>query len=117
MQGQLAWYIGGPILGLCVVACRALFNGRLGVTGGFSELIDKVRHRRFDFDWRGYFAIGIVVGGFLFALVNGAPSFEGYGWLTRTFEGGAAILIVPIMLVCGLLIGYGANTAGGCTSG
>ncbi len=39
---QLAWYVAGPILGLCVVACRALFNGRLGVTGGFSEVIGKL---------------------------------------------------------------------------
>jgi uncharacterized membrane protein YedE/YeeE len=117
MDGQLAWYIGGPILGLCVVACRVLFNGRLGVTGGYSELIDKLRHRSLDFDWRGYFAIGILVGGILFALVNGGPSFDGYGWLTRTFEDAEAIVIAPILLVCGVLIGYGAKTAGGCTSG
>jgi uncharacterized membrane protein YdcZ (DUF606 family) len=31
---QLAWYVAGPVLGVCVVACRILFNARLGVTGG-----------------------------------------------------------------------------------
>jgi uncharacterized membrane protein YedE/YeeE len=118
MQGQLAWYIGGPILGLCVVACRVLFNGRLGVTGGYSELVDKVRHRSLNFDWRGWFAIGILAGAILFAIVNGGATFDGYGWLTRTFhDGGGKILIGGILLVCGVLIGYGAKMGGGCTSG
>ena len=43
LHSQLAWYIAGPALGLCVVACRALFNGRLGVTGGYSEVVGRPR--------------------------------------------------------------------------
>ena len=35
MHDQLAWYIAGPVLGLCVVACRALFGARLGVNVGY----------------------------------------------------------------------------------
>src|ERR1039458_9002905 len=46
LHSQLAWYIAGPALGLCVVACRALFNGRLGVTGGYSEGVGRPRGRR-----------------------------------------------------------------------
>ena len=42
MKEQLAWYIAGPVLGLCVVAFRGLLNARLGVTGGFSELIGRL---------------------------------------------------------------------------
>ena len=30
VREQLAWYIGGPLLGLCVVALRWLLNERLG---------------------------------------------------------------------------------------
>lgn len=43
LHPQLPWYIAGPALGLCVVACRLLINGRLGVTGGYSELIPASR--------------------------------------------------------------------------
>jgi uncharacterized membrane protein YedE/YeeE len=114
---QLAWYIAGPVLGLCVVACRALFNGRLGVTGGFSELIGKLGQGSLSFDWRGWFAIGLFVGGTLFALSAGGPDFHGYGWLTDTFTGAGRILIAPILLGAGVAIGYGAKLAGGCTSG
>src|SRR5436190_14441341 len=117
LHPQLAWYVAGPILGLCVVACRLLFNARLGVTGGFSELIGQVSRRSFSFDWRGWFAIGLFAGGALFALVAGGPDFHGYGWLTDTFTGSSRVWIAPILLASGVLIGYGAKLAGGCTSG
>jgi uncharacterized membrane protein YedE/YeeE len=117
LHDQLAWYVAGPVLGLCVVACRVLFNGRLGVTGGFSELVDRLRSGSVAFDWRGWFAIGIVAGGALFALVAGGPVFHGYGWLTATFDGSARVAIPAILLVAGVLIGFGAKVAGGCTSG
>jgi uncharacterized protein len=115
---QLAWYLAGPTLGLCVVACRVLFNGRLGVTGGFSELIEKFSQRSLDLDWRGWFAIGVFLGGTLFLLLSGGPTFHDYGWLTRTFDGfTGGVAIVAILFGAGILIGYGAKLSGGCTSG
>ncbi|HEX4735210.1 MAG TPA: YeeE/YedE thiosulfate transporter family protein [Thermoleophilaceae bacterium] len=117
LHDQLAWYVAGPALGLCVVAVRLLFNARLGVTGGFSELVGKLSRGSVRFDWRGWFAIGIFAGGALFALIAGGPDFHGYGWLTDAFTGSSRIWIVPILFFAGILIGYGAKVAGGCTSG
>jgi uncharacterized protein len=117
LHQQLAWYIAGPALGLCVIVCRLLFNGRLGITGGYSELVSKLGARSLSFDWRGWLLIGVVLGGTIFALAAGGPDFHGYGWLTRELHGGAEALIGPILLVAGVLIGYGAKLAGGCTSG
>lgn len=118
MDHQLAWYVAGPALGACVVACRALFNGHLGVTGGFSELVTQLGRGSLRFDWRGWFALGIVVGGLLFGLVIGGTDIAGYGWLTRTFDGaGGAVAVAALLLLAGLAIGYGAKTMGGCTSG
>jgi len=117
LHHQVPWFIAGPIIGLCVVAARALFNARLGVTGGFSELVARLSRRSLAFDWRGWFAIGIVAGGALFALVAGGANFEGYGWLTATFHGAARWVIPVVLLGAGALIGYGAKVAGGCTSG
>jgi uncharacterized protein len=37
--------------------------------------------------------------------------------LTRTFTGGWAVLVPVVLIVAGVLIGFGAKTAGGCTSG
>jgi uncharacterized membrane protein YedE/YeeE len=117
LHDQLAWYVAGPVLGLCVVAVRLLFNARLGVTGGFSELVGKLSHGSVRFDWRGWFAVGIFIGGALVALVAGGPDFHGYGWLTDAFSGSNRIWIVPILFAAGVLVGYGAKVAGGCTSG
>ena len=117
LHSQLAWYVAGPVLGLCVVACRLLFNGRLGVTGGFSEIVGRLRARQTTFDWRGWFLIGVLLGGTLFGLIAGGPDFHGYGWLTASLHGSARALIAPVLLLSGVLIGFGAKLAGGCTSG
>jgi uncharacterized protein len=117
LRDQLAWYVAGPVLGLCVVALRALLNGRLAVTGGYSDVITRLGRRSLAFDWRGWFVIGVLAGGVVFAVLRGGPGFHGYGWLTDTFHGPAQILIAVVLLVAGVLIGFGATTAGGCTSG
>ncbi|MDQ6836390.1 MAG: hypothetical protein M3016_09410, partial [Actinomycetota bacterium] len=97
LHPQLPWYIAGPVLGLCVVACRLLLNGRLGITGGYSELIGRLRGRSLSFDWRGWFLIGVVAGGAAFAILAGGPDFHGYGWLTASLHGSDQVLIVPIL--------------------
>jgi len=118
LDQQLAWYVAGPLLGLCVVACRSLFNGRLGVTGGFSEIVGQVSRGSARLDWRGWFALGLVAGGALFVLLGGGDAFSGgYGWLTETFHGAERAAIPVILLSAGVLIGFGAKSAGGCTSG
>jgi uncharacterized membrane protein YedE/YeeE len=111
LHPQLAWYIGGPLLGLCVVAVRLLLNARLGVTGGFSAVVER------KFDWRAFFLFGLILGAAAFALIAGGPDFHGYGWLTDTFTGDSRWVVGPILFVAGILIGFGAKTAGGCTSG
>jgi uncharacterized protein len=114
LNPQLAWYIAGPLLGLCVVAVRWLFNARLGVTGGYSSIVSTVRAGRFDFDWRAWFVVGVLLGGTVFAFAAGGPDFHGYGWLTDSFDDA---LVGPVLVVAGVLVGYGAKLAGGCTSG
>jgi uncharacterized membrane protein YedE/YeeE len=111
LHHQLAPYVGGPLLGLCVVAARLLWNARLGVTGGFSAVVER------KFDWRAFFLVGLVAGALVFALLAGGPDFHGYGWLTDTFSGGSRWVVAPILFAAGILIGFGAKTAGGCTSG
>jgi uncharacterized membrane protein YedE/YeeE len=112
------WYVAGPVLGLCVVVLRAALNERLGVTGGFSEVIERATGRRDHFGWRSWFLFGLVAGGLAFALLAGASRpEEGYGWLTDTFSGAGGVLVALILLASGVLIGFGAKTAGGCTSG
>jgi uncharacterized membrane protein YedE/YeeE len=117
LHDQLAWYIGGPLLGLCVVAMRALLGERLGATGAWSSVVESGLSRRLSLDWRGFLLIGLFVGAIAYGLIAGGPDFHGYGWLTDTFTGGGRFLVAPILVAAGVLIGFGAKTAGGCTSG
>jgi uncharacterized membrane protein YedE/YeeE len=118
LHSQLSWWIGGPILGLCVVAMRWLMNERLGIMGAWSDVVDTVAARRLSFGPFGWMLLGLIAGAALFALVAGGPDFHGYGWLTDTFHGtGGTILVVAILFGAGVLIGLGTKIAGGCTSG
>ncbi len=118
LHSQLPWWIGGPVLGLCVVAMRWLMNERLGVMGAWTDVVDTVARRRVSFGPFGWMLFGLIAGAAAFALIAGGPDFHGYGWLTDTFSGtGGTILVVAILLACGVVIGLGAMIAGGCTSG
>jgi len=91
---QLAWYIGGPILGLCVVAMRWLLNERLGATGAWSEIVERLSDRTPALGTRGFFFAGLVLGGLVYALAAGGPTFHGYGWLTDTFHGTGGTVVL-----------------------
>jgi uncharacterized protein len=115
---QLAWYIGGPVLGLCVVAMRWLLNERLGLTESWSAVFDRASARTARLGLAGWVLVGLTIGAIGFTLIQGGPSFHGYGWMTDTFHGtGGGILIAAILVASGALIGFGAKTARGCTSG
>jgi uncharacterized membrane protein YedE/YeeE len=118
LHSQLPWFIGGPVLGLCVVAMRWLMNERLGVMGAWTDVVHTVAARRLSFGPFGWMLFGLIAGAAAFALVAGGPDFHGYGWLTDTFTGtNGTLTIVAILLASGVLIGLGTKIAGGCTSG
>jgi uncharacterized protein len=115
---QLAWYVGGPVLGLCVVAMRWLLNQRLGLAEAWSDIVARATMRSARLGLAGWVVVGLAIGAIGFTLIQGEPSFRGYGWMTETFHGtGGGIIIAAILVVCGVLIGFGAKTARGCTSG
>jgi uncharacterized membrane protein YedE/YeeE len=118
LHSQMPWWIGGPALGLCVVAMRWLMNERLGVMGGWTDVVNTVSRRRLSFGPFGWMLLGLIAGAAVFALIAGGPDFHGYGWLTDTFSGtSGTLLVIAILLASGLLIGLGTKIAGGCTSG
>ncbi len=115
---QLAWYIGGPLAGLCVVAMRWLLNERLGFMESWSKVVGKVGACSARFGPTGWLVIGAFAGAAGVTLAHGGPSFHGYGWMTDTFQGtGGGIVTGALLVASGVLIGFGAKTARGCTSG
>ena len=113
LPNQLPWWVAGRGIGLCVVALYALAGVRLGVSGGWLQLVHALGRRPVTEPWRLWFLVGLV-GGAAGAGLLGTRRVSGYGALSEALPPPA---LVAVLLVSGLLIGYGARWAGGCTSG
>ena len=94
--------IGGTLIGLSAVILMA-FNGRIaGISGLFSGVFFS---RGADRSWRGFFLVGLVAAPAIYALVRKAPpDFE----MTSS---------LPVIVIAGLLVGFGTRLGSGCTSG
>jgi uncharacterized protein len=115
VQHRPAWYLIGPLIGLVVVTLFATINARIGVLGGYSSLLERSTLRTPRLGWKAWFLFGVLGGALVFRLISGESTVhDGYGWLTRTFSDPLAGVL---LIVAGALIGFGAKTAGGCTSG
>jgi uncharacterized membrane protein YedE/YeeE len=109
LDSTLPLWIAGPVLGLAVVALLGLANRRFGVLGGVTDLVARTP------SWRVLVVAGIVVGGALHAvLANARDAGVAYSWLDAHLSSGGEI---AVLFAAGVLVGVGARTAGGCTSG
>ncbi len=109
------WYIAGPLLGLLIVGLRAAVNKPLGVLGGYIDLAEHVS-RPARFGVSTFLLCGFVIGGatYAFAFATFSPSLA--------YASGGVLAVAStthfiVLLVAGIAMGFGARTAGGCTSG
>ena len=115
LPDRLPWFIAGPIIGLCVVALYTLANRRMGVTGSYAEIATVVRGGKSEQGWRLWFLGGLAAGAAVVGFTRGGPALGlGYGALGVLLPVAA---LIPILFLGGVLIGFGARWAGGCTSG
>ncbi len=124
LPAQVPWWLGGPGLGLCVVALYGLANRRLGVSGAWLAAIVTPIELGCTKHWRGAqwraerwqaeFLIAMVAGALAAGLLSSATRLTSYPVLSHTLP---AVALLPLVTVAGLALGYGARWAGGCTSG
>ena len=115
LPDRLPWFIAGPVIGLCVVALYALANQRMGVTSAYAEIGSIVRGRTPSQTWRIWFFLGLAGGAAILGFLRGGFSMGlGYGALGLVLPFAA---LIPVLFIGGVLIGFGARWAGGCTSG
>jgi uncharacterized membrane protein YedE/YeeE len=116
LPDRLPWYIGGPMLGVLIVAMFALANQPLGASGAYVQTASLIRGRANVAKWRVWYFAGMFAGGLLVTQVLRADSGfrPGYDALTDVFPTWA---VLPMVFGGATLLGYGAAVAGGCTSG
>ncbi|MGV7030802.1 YeeE/YedE family protein [Methylobacterium symbioticum] len=98
----LAPFAGGALIG-AAAALLLLANGRIaGISGIAGGLLGPAGR---DAAWRAAFLVGLLLGPVLFRLAAGH-------WPDLHVEASW-----PMLVVAGLLVGYGTRLGSGCTSG
>ena len=100
----LASLFGGALIGLSAVALM-LLNGRIAGISGIAAGMLSLSGPAPDRGWRGAFVAGLIVAPLALALLGGGPPDIVF----------AAPL--PVMVLAGLLVGFGTVLGNGCTSG
>jgi uncharacterized protein len=94
--------VGGLLIGLSV-ALLLVLNGR---TGGISGIVGGLlAFGGQDLGWRAAFVAGLVLGALAYALSAGTASLVDVR------------VSLPVVVVGGLLVGFGTRLGSGCTSG
>ncbi len=117
---QCPWYLAGPLLAVLVIGLRWIGNLHLGALGSFVATESWIARPRGLPSWRAFFFVGTIGGGLAYALATGTlhptvanGAFDRMGLVA----GGGLAVRGAVLLAAGALIGFGARTAGGCTSG
>lgn len=94
--------LGGGLIGIAV-SLMLLLNGRVsGVSGIVGGTLNRLRG---DFSWRIAFILGLFSGGSILKWIRPEVFYDD---LNRN---------IPILIIAGLLVGYGTLLGNGCTSG
>lgn len=97
----LSGFIGGILIGLASVMLLWL-NGRVA---GISGIVGGMLSRKGgELGWRVMFVVGLLAGAFVYA----------------GSTGGLGVVVpasIPVLVVAGLLVGFGTRLGSGCTSG
>ena len=93
--------IGGGLIGIAV-SILLLFNGKvLGVSGILGELFNHKLSKNY---WRLFFVIGLLISSLIYNIFKPIP-------LTEMTSNNLVIVMA------GLLVGFGSRLGSGCTSG
>ncbi|MFO8062801.1 MAG: YeeE/YedE thiosulfate transporter family protein [bacterium] len=118
--GVLSWItflISDKPLGCSTAFART--SGMLGKIFGRKRIEENKYFQKFvpEIDWEWMLVLGVIIGAFVSALISGDFRFFFLPskWLA-TF-GNTPVLRFFVALIGGVLMGFGARWAGGCTSG
>ncbi len=84
IPAQLPWWLGGPGLGLCVLALYGLANRRLGVSGAWLAAVAAPIEGWRGEHWRVEFLIALISGALTAGVLGSATRLTSYPVLSHT---------------------------------
>lgn len=134
------WWLGGPLIGIFVVVLFLLERKQLGISSSFQYVCSKLSPISLEYfkdtsrsKWQFWFVIGLVVGGLALNLI--VPTYDiniadetlislselgirsQPGYVPIEVYSFSSYKNILILLMGGLMIGFGARYANGCTAG
>jgi uncharacterized membrane protein YedE/YeeE len=119
------WAIAGSLIAAVTLCLLFVANRRLGISGGLEDMCSLVLNQPFfrrdavvaHRGWRLPFLVGLVLGGYLSAVLGGGwHPIWALGMFDRVIGFGPAGKLAW-MFIGGAFIGFGTRLANGCTSG
>lgn len=127
MNTPLPWFIAGPLIGLIVPALLILREKQFGISSSYRFLggvfLPKIPYFSYQKDgdrWQIQFALGLILSGFAAYQVFG--SFDAVIIKPVLYYEKLAVNIYDVknglqFFLGGILVGFGARYANGCTAG
>lgn len=116
MSNPWPFWLAGLAIGAFVPLFALLTGKALGISSGYSEMCSLARPAGAD-RWKLWFALGLPLGGLASAALSGAPELATSSAAMSNALGLDGAAQLALLALGGAFIGYGARTAGGCTSG
>ncbi len=118
--GVLLWL--GFLLSNKAIGCSTAYARTSGMAEKFvrgDKVKEKPYYKKFipEIDWEWMLVLGIVVGALISSLLSGSFRIEMVPQVWEDTFGTSLILRYVGALIGGILLGFGARMAGGCTSG
>ncbi len=120
----LPWYVAGPLIGLMVPTLLILREKQFGLSSSYRALLSRIFKKipYFNYDYKlDNFQVQLIIGIFLsgltahFILPNESPeNLSDYGKIASTIY---TVKNALFFLLSGILVGFGARYANGCTAG
>lgn len=104
MDWQRIWppLLGGLMIGAASASLLALTAKTAGISGILEGILTREKG---ELGWKAAFVLGLLAGG------------VGLAFLLPDNLAREALRPLPLMIVAGLLVGFGTRLGGGCTSG
>jgi len=118
--GVLIWFgflLSNKAIGCSTAYARTAGMGEKLIRG--DKVDEKAYYKKFlpKIDWEWMLVLGVVLGAFISSVLSGSFRIETVPRIWENAFGSSQVLRYIGALIGGLLLGFGARMAGGCTSG